>query len=411
MKIGIVTTWFERGAAYVSKQFMETLEALGHEVYIYARGGEEFAKGNPKWDLDNVTWNRFLFSPVPTDICRKQYESWLDEKEIEVVIFNEQQFWQPILWTKDKSILTVAYIDYYTVNSIGLFELYDQLWCNTKRHASAFEWHDGMRYLPWGTNIDLFKPQSIKERVDNKLLTFFHSAGLNPYRKGTDLVISAVKELLKRGVVDFKVVIHIQTNLVNFFPELKDEIEKLIEQGYLEVIEKTVSAPGLYHLGDVYVYPSRLEGIGLTIAEAISCGLPAIVTDEAPMNEFIEASSCRAVKVNGREQRKDGYYWDMAFVDIFKLADAMNEYISDSDFLLESKIKVRQHAVEHLNFEKNKSEIEKVLVDLKPRVLGSNIRTAIDSEDSKYTRFYRDVPNLYRTLFSFAKTLKRKMSL
>ena len=33
MKVGIVTTWFERGAAYVSRQYAQLLEA-DHEVFI-----------------------------------------------------------------------------------------------------------------------------------------------------------------------------------------------------------------------------------------------------------------------------------------------------------------------------------------------------------------------------------------
>lgn len=53
MKIGIVTTWFERGAAYVSRQFMDILKSTD-EVFIYARGGEAYAQGNPTWDLPNV---------------------------------------------------------------------------------------------------------------------------------------------------------------------------------------------------------------------------------------------------------------------------------------------------------------------------------------------------------------------
>ena len=57
MKIGIVTTWFERGAAYVSKQFMDVLQKTD-EVFIYARGGEKYAIGNPLWDLPNVWWGK-----------------------------------------------------------------------------------------------------------------------------------------------------------------------------------------------------------------------------------------------------------------------------------------------------------------------------------------------------------------
>src|SRR5437868_3055749 len=43
MKVGIITAWFERGAANVSRNYMEGLQKLGHEVFVFARGGEEYS--------------------------------------------------------------------------------------------------------------------------------------------------------------------------------------------------------------------------------------------------------------------------------------------------------------------------------------------------------------------------------
>lgn len=38
MNVGIVTTWFERGAAYVSRQYLEALRSdSNNSVYIYMR--------------------------------------------------------------------------------------------------------------------------------------------------------------------------------------------------------------------------------------------------------------------------------------------------------------------------------------------------------------------------------------
>ena len=77
MKIGIVTTWFERGAAYVSKQYLNLLEE-NHEVFIYARGGEGYAKGDPNWDSPNVTWGKKpLLQTNLTPIRRADLERWV----------------------------------------------------------------------------------------------------------------------------------------------------------------------------------------------------------------------------------------------------------------------------------------------------------------------------------------------
>ncbi len=87
---------------------------------------------------------------------------------------------------------------------------------------------------------------------------------------------------------NIKLIIHTQIPLCGEID--RNIISILKEEKRIEVIERSVSAPGLYHLGDVYVYPTYLEGIGLTIAEAISSGLPVIVPDAAPMNEFVNES-------------------------------------------------------------------------------------------------------------------------
>jgi len=54
----------------------------------------------------------------------------------------------------------------------------------------------------------------------------------------------------------------------------------------------------LYYLGDVYVYPTTLDGLGLTVYEALASGLPVIATDVAPMNEIITEDNGKLVKVS-----------------------------------------------------------------------------------------------------------------
>lgn len=92
MKIGIVTTWFERGAAYVSRQFMELLQSTD-EVFIYARGGEKYAKGDPRWDLPNVWWGKksnpksILYGDRYID--KNDFHKWIRKNEIQLVLFNQ----------------------------------------------------------------------------------------------------------------------------------------------------------------------------------------------------------------------------------------------------------------------------------------------------------------------------------
>lgn len=350
MKVGIVTAWFERGAAYVSKQIRDVLTQQNHEVFIFCRHFcPEISKGE-QWNESFVTRAKRQESPMPTDINKKEFLSWIDGENIELIVFNEQHYWQPVLWAKEHGVKVVAYVDYYKEDTVEAFGVYDQIWCNTKRHFSVFEHFDQAKYIPWGTDVQIFAPQKNKNNQANKKVTFFHSAGMSPLRKGTDIFLRAATELAKTNP-HFEMLVHSQVSLEDAIPDLAEEIETLKEHGILTVVFETVGAPGLYHLGDVYVYPSRLEGIGLTIAEALSVGLPTIVTNEPPMNEF-SSPYCQTIKVQKRYARADGYYWPQSIASAEDLVEKMSTYLNDLDFHL-LKDKVRKFALQNFSWQEN----------------------------------------------------------
>ncbi len=410
MKIGIVTTWFERGAAYVSRQFMEALQSLGYEVFIYARGGEKFANDDDNWALTNVTWNTFLYSPINTDIDKTQYQEWLKSNQIDAVIFNEQHYWAPIIWTKQLNIPTIAYIDYYTNETVPLFEVYDQLWCNTKRHFSVFNWHRGAKYIPWGTNVELYgsapvNPEYIK--ANNKRV-FFHSAGMNPHRKGTDLLLKSLGSIDADVLTKAQVVIHTQVDLIKSFPELQPQIEHLIANKILVLIHKTVPAPGLYYLGDIYVYPTRLEGIGLTIAEAMAAGLPVMIPDKQPMNEFVYDNYPYLVDIAAEGVRGDGYFWPEAEVSITMLSEKIASLINlPEPDLTRLKRDCKAHAQSKLNFNKNISELAQCIATLELQPLNENLIAKINTTDKHNNHVFLYAKTFSRWLFACYKRYKK----
>ncbi|MCX6403728.1 MAG: glycosyltransferase family 4 protein [Actinobacteria bacterium] len=316
MRVGIVTTWFERGAAYVSRQYREVLN---------------------NWDGPTVTWAKKVPSLVPTKVDLEDFQQWLIHNRIQIVFFNEQWWWPAIILARKLKVITGAYIDYYTQQTIEFFALYDFLICNTRKHFSAFSWHPGVTYIPWGTDLTTFQPIE-NSSAHPQVVTFFHSGGISPQRKGCDLVLRAFHAL--RG--DSKLVIHAQQRLRAVFPNLVDVIDELVAAGRLEIHERTVSAPGLFHMGDVYVYPTRLEGIGLTILEAAACGLPVIATDYGPMNEFVKhGDNGRVVEVERLVARPDGYYWPQAFVSLQSLVEQMQWYVDNVHLLPQLKARAR----------------------------------------------------------------------
>lgn len=395
MNIGIVTTWFERGAAYVSKQFEEVLEKE-HNISIYARGGEEYAIGDLIWDKENVTWGKKIDSAiVGTLIDKNDFKNWIRINEIELIIFNEQQWFQPLLWCKEWGIKTVAYIDYYTERTIPLFAVYDLLICNTKRHFSAFSWHKGAIYLPWGANVELFKPNNyINNLVNEKYVTFFHSCGMNHERKGTKFLLEAFVKAKKCK----KLVIHTQKDFID--KNLVEIIKRLEDEGRLQILNKTVPAPGLFHLGDVYVYPTILEGIGLTIAEALSSGLATIVTNNGPMNEFVvEELTGKLINIERYYARHDGYYWPACIPDISDLVTILNQMADNIDEVIEMKKNAREYAIENLSFDKNMGKLNSIISSVEIKQINNETLNLINRFDNsgfkKFIKYYTTFPSFF----------------
>ncbi len=339
--LGIVTTWFERGAAYVSRQYEQLFES-SFNIFIYARGGY-YAKGDPNFDRENVWWGKESGAPISAAVDIDDMKRWISEKDINIVLFNEQSWWQPVLVCAELPILCGAYIDYYTEATVPFFDAYDFLLCNTRRHYSVFDWHPQAYYIPWGLDLDLYRPV---DRDDDSRMTFFHSCGLSPYRKGTDLLLKAT--LLLEG--DYSLLIHTQRDLAVLGEDAMLAVRHLMEAGKLEIVQRTVPAPGLYHRADIYVYPSRLDGLGLTLPEAIASGLGVIATDHPPMNEFIHDSFGLGVPVEKEFRRQDGYFWHMVEVDVPTLAERMRSLLEDRGVVRKMKLSARSYAEEELNW-------------------------------------------------------------
>jgi len=362
MNIGIVTTWFERGAAYVSRAYYDALSS-DNNVFIFARGGEEYALNDPEWDKDYVTWGK-RFKDSWFSIDWLQFKKWIERNNIEIVIFNEQQDWEIVVDCQNLGIMTVAYIDYYTARTVPFFDIYDAVICHTKRHYSVFSEHHKSFYIPWGTDVDLFTPKKIPSDSNGQLV-FFHSAGMGGIglRKGTDLLVRAFDRV--SGCA--KLTIHSQVP-VDHYGDVSDIIKK---NESIDFIHKTVPAPGLYYLGDVYVYPSRLEGLGLTVIEALSSGLPVITTDCAPMNEFVEDGiNGLLVDVDSYLGRLDGYYWAESHCSMESLSSKIQTLINDRSLVEQMKIKSRNYAIKYLDWNNNSLQLNKAMKSISN--MGSN---------------------------------------
>jgi 1,2-diacylglycerol 3-alpha-glucosyltransferase len=400
VRIGIVTTWFERGAAYVSRQYKDLLEER-HEVFIYARGGESYGRGDANWDTPEVTWGKKVYFQInDSPISRRDFEKWIKGQELDVVIFNEQHWWPAVFWAKELGVVAGAYVDYYTERTLPLFGVYDFLVCNTKRHYSAFEWHPDVHYVPWGTRLDLYVPGEKREEDRDKVV-FFNSSGHDPDRKGVYPLLKAFGELNSERA---KLLLHTQVDLERHYRDLSGLVERLQGEGRLEIVSETVTAPGLYSLGDVYCYATKLEGIGLSLPEALSSGLPIITPDEPPMNEFVEHDvNGRLVKVRRLYGRWDGYYWPQCEVDEADLVAQLEYYVDRADEMADLKAKAREYAVKHLDWADRGDQLCAAVENAKARPIEEGIVEAMKAYELRRTWYFGLIKLPYRMWKNFSR--------
>lgn len=129
---------------------------------------------------------------------------------------------------------------------------------------------------------DLISPEYIRRMSETpvsiplkKDLAIIMTVGrLNKPQKGYDLAIEAAKILHKKGV-------KFRWYAVGEGP-FRDEMEHIIKNYGLDdifiLLGSTSNPYALMSQCDVYVQPSRHEGFGLTLAEAMILGIPAVAT-------------------------------------------------------------------------------------------------------------------------------------
>lgn len=314
MNIGIVTTWFPAGGGYVAKAYREIL-SKEHRVFIYARGGKKM-KGDPNWDDADVTWAPYHYNGIKTNHLIR----WAVRNKIDILFFNEQRYWKPVIEAKQAGVCIGAYVDYYKQSTVKAFGLYDFLVCNTRRHYSAFQWHTNAYYVPWGTKIK----EDIPIRSNDEPIKFLVSSGWEGAyrgdRRGTLLALDAFFEV--KGHCEL--LLYSQVPLKECLPEWRSRITR---DKRVRFIEGTFE-PFPYQQGDVYLYPSKLDGIGLTLPEALAHGIPAIATDSPPMNEFVYHNiNGFLVKVDNYLGREDGYYWAESIINEDHLITTMQSCV------------------------------------------------------------------------------------
>lgn len=139
----------------------------------------------------------------------------------------------------------------------------------------SYEYYDA-KVIYNGIDTIAFSPKNIAKSgfgfKDDNIVLFF--SGNLIKRKGADLLPKIMKEL------DDRYVLILTSGLNN---NIKYRKENMFYLGNLTK-EKLIEA---YNLSDIYLFPTRLEGFGLSVSEAMGCGKPIITTDCSSLPELV----------------------------------------------------------------------------------------------------------------------------
>jgi glycosyltransferase involved in cell wall biosynthesis len=145
--------------------------------------------------------------------------------------------------------------------------------------------------IPNGVDLERFAPDGPRLELADAPGTRFLFVGGLIWRKGHDVLLAAWREAFA-GRDDVTLVVKGVGAAGVYRNGDHDEMRAYAASGELPrvlLIEDELGddeLPSLYRACDVLVHPYRGEGFAMPVLEAMACGLPVIVTDGGPTDEF-----------------------------------------------------------------------------------------------------------------------------
>jgi len=336
-RIGFLSEWFARGQAYVTRAFRDALSTR-HDTFVFARTGRvertTHLESTGEWAIPNLTtYPRY---EVPTG----EILDWIRRNSLDTVVFNEEYDWELVEEVKAAGVTVVTYLDFHRHDWKDRLRAYDLILCSTRRTWELVRDLPQAAFVGWAVDTTVFAPRTGEPARH----TFFHNAGwlgIN-YRKMTPAVLLAF-DALSPHLPHATLFVHSQVGAGALPPECQHTLRdnpRIVWQ------TATVPAPGRYHCGEILLFPSKLEGLGLPLPEGLSCGLPAITTDAPPMTEFVTSGeNGLLVRVAAAWTRFDGIAFPETIVDVNDLVAKMKELGSDLPRAREMGQRARERAL------------------------------------------------------------------
>ena len=367
-KIGLVTAWGECGMGYVAKNWAHTFDKYQSklEYEIYSRAHSWLTPF--RWKGENV-----INGPETMDIDTPHFWNWIEKFKPDILFFQDQniygksQMQGEVLKLRKKGIKLINYPDWIKRGDIEKYKgLYDVNLSHVKRnHKWLVDAQvESPIYIPWGVIIDNFP--FLKRQVKDKI-KFYINIGTGTRRKGYSQIPRALNKM--KGNLFKRLCNPAQHNfsfIATSIENSKDRIDQYFFKYfnnhpncklYFETADNSLG--GLFDYGDIYIYPTTREGIGLTITEAMCSGMPVVTSDYPTMNEWIDDGiEGRLIKIS--KIQKSSMPMGKVFIDTSNLANIMLDYIKFPDKVTAQSISARKRVEKDYNWDDRDEDILKL---------------------------------------------------
>ncbi len=285
MRVGIVSYWFNRGQAVVSRRIRAALDAAGLETFVLARPTKErfvrskFIDRTGPWAQHGVT------AASRYEIPEVEYLEWAADNVLDVVLCDQNLQFPEIAALRRRGVRTVgrfvweAFGPQDVAGAVAAFDtIYSVTRCEERRYAGFGIDSPLVRWAPPPELAALTRPPR-----DDGEVRFFFPGGYLSDRKPTAETIQAFCRVRDPRA---RLILKVQDPVRG--PKLA--AEAMAADPRIRAITADLPDDEHHRLMascDVLLAPTRWEGLGLHHGEAIALGLPAITNDFPPMNENV----------------------------------------------------------------------------------------------------------------------------
>jgi glycosyltransferase involved in cell wall biosynthesis len=315
MKILVVPSWYPPNGGRFFRLQSESLAKLGHKVDVLILEEKGLTQKrnlkieNVKSDLINEFRHTFYRIPkmnnLNIELFIRKYKRLLQEY-LNVnkpdVIYVQSCSWAGIVVSEIAVKLKIPYVvseqksiffyDEFPFSAkieekISLaFSQANSVVANSKMMKKALsKYASNIVVIPNLVDVNFFRPE-VKNNIDN--FTFISVGNLLPV-KGYDILLKAFAEVLKHKKNISLTIIGKGKGLNSLLQLARDlEIEGFV---YFKGYKTSAELVKEYNDSSAYISSSRMETFGMTIIEALSCGLPVVATKAGGPDDIVNENN------------------------------------------------------------------------------------------------------------------------